>query len=90
MSDITKRVDELPLEAQVIALSKALEHVVALSKALEKQRKINRLDRGYYSCQRKMLQVAWEGLVENGHKDYNKDLEEWMTPPSDIEGESNE
>lgn len=78
MSDITKRVDKLPLDAQVKALTKALEHIVVLSTALERQRKINRCDSRYYSHQGKMLKLAWKGLVEAGLEDYNEELKEYL------------
>lgn len=93
MSNIKKRTDELPLEAQVKTLTKALEHVVVLSKTLERQRENSRLDSRYYSYQLKMLKLAWKGLVISGLEDYSEVLKEYM---SDIEfglntqGESNE
>ncbi len=79
MINTTKRVDELGLEAQVTALTKALEHVVTLSKKLERERQNSRIDRNYCADQFKMLKIAWKGLVSSGLEDYNKDLKDYMT-----------
>ncbi len=93
MRGINKRADELPLEAQVKTLTKALEHIVTLSKKVEFQRESLRLDSRYSSHLLKMLRLAWKGLVISGLEDYNKELKEYMSDIEcdlNIQGESNE